>query len=200
MMLFPELGHFPNAKARRQALSRATAEVHGLAWVVAFALVAGLVGYWSLAPLARLLSIPPVAAYLGLALFIGVSATALFVVAFRTRIRRSLRRQVEDQGVRLCLACGYDLRLLPHDRCPECGATQQSAPPVGPLGRAMLWVGLLGAATVLAVGVPWTVLSGRFHWTHLTAVGLWAYVAYACRRKLLEGQPTTARRNSSRGI
>ena len=185
-MILPELSYFPNAKARRRALSRATAEMHGLAWIAGFACLAGFVGFWSFGPLVRRLGMPPIAEYLSLALFICVSATVLFAVTFRTRIRCSLRRQLKDQGVKLCLACGYDLRLLPHDRCPECGATKQSGRRIGPVKRALLWIGLVGTATVLAVGVPWSALSGRFHWTHLTAVVLWTYVAWTCWRKLFK--------------
>lgn len=40
---------------------------------------------------------------------------------FRRRIRRSLRQQLIEIHVPICLECGYDLRGQVEPRCPECG-------------------------------------------------------------------------------
>jgi hypothetical protein len=40
---------------------------------------------------------------------------------FRVPVQRSLREQLVERGVPLCLTCGYDLRGQIDPRCPECG-------------------------------------------------------------------------------
>ena len=47
-------------------------------------------------------------------------ATCLMCVFFRAAVRRSLRKQLNQIGVPVCVKCGYDLRGS-KDRCPECG-------------------------------------------------------------------------------
>ena len=47
-------------------------------------------------------------------------ATFLMCVFFRAAVRRSLRKQLNQIGVPVCVKCGYDLRAS-KDRCPECG-------------------------------------------------------------------------------
>lgn len=44
-----------------------------------------------------------------------------FVYADRRRTVRFLRRRLLELGVPVCLACGYCLRGVPSQRCPECG-------------------------------------------------------------------------------
>lgn len=39
----------------------------------------------------------------------------------KQRIYLSLRRQLRDRGIPLCMGCGYDLRGQIEPRCPECG-------------------------------------------------------------------------------
>ena len=40
--------------------------------------------------------------------------------ATRPILRRSLREQLVEKGVPVCLECGYDLRGQIDARCPEC--------------------------------------------------------------------------------
>ncbi len=43
------------------------------------------------------------------------------VWAVRCSIRRALRKRLADDGILICVNCGYDTRDLPEPRCPECG-------------------------------------------------------------------------------
>ena len=49
-------------------------------------------------------------------------------VLIRPGVQRSLREQLRERGVPICVMCGYDLRTQSEGRCPECGTL--SAPPV----------------------------------------------------------------------
>jgi hypothetical protein len=55
-----------------------------------------------------------------LAVFVGYRVVA-------GEIRLALRQRLRELGVRVCGRCGYDLRGLPADRCPECGAVDADA-------------------------------------------------------------------------
>ncbi len=41
----------------------------------------------------------------------------------RSRMRKGLRRYLRDEGVILCIPCGYDLEGNTSGVCPECGET-----------------------------------------------------------------------------
>ncbi len=55
---------------------------------------------------------------LGVGAFLGGLAT---LVIMGSVIRRNLRTQLVKHHVKICVECGYDLRLLTEPRCPECG-------------------------------------------------------------------------------
>lgn len=42
-------------------------------------------------------------------------------------LRRTLRRELLDQGVRVCPACGHDMRGCSASQCPECGGELPSS-------------------------------------------------------------------------
>lgn len=42
--------------------------------------------------------------------------------AIKSRVQRSVRTWLVQQGYPLCVRCGYDLRGLTDPRCPECGS------------------------------------------------------------------------------
>jgi hypothetical protein len=48
-------------------------------------------------------------------------AAVFFVYLAAARRRRFLRKLLREEGVIICLHCGYDLRGLTEGRCPECG-------------------------------------------------------------------------------
>jgi len=47
----------------------------------------------------------------------------LYLVRRPTRLE--LRHELNKSGIRVCIACGYDMRGLPRDRCPECGTVAE---------------------------------------------------------------------------
>lgn len=53
--------------------------------------------------------------------FMGPAGAWAGIVLFRRQIHRSLRRQLVERGVAICVGCGYDLRGQVEPRCPECG-------------------------------------------------------------------------------
>ena len=120
--VLPELGRFKSDEERKTALERADAEVlkssgfrRGM--VVATVAFAALI----VVVFVLLLWFPFL---LGTALS-TVSLGALFGVTCawycRKAVRRSLRRQLAEQGVPICVRCAYDLRGQIEPRCPECG-------------------------------------------------------------------------------
>jgi hypothetical protein len=62
----------------------------------------------------------PLAALLGLPVLIAVGVVILLAVALSAgAVRR--RRYLDRERRGLCSRCGYDLRGVRHDCCPECG-------------------------------------------------------------------------------
>jgi len=56
----------------------------------------------------------------------GLTLALLWFQAQMLRVRSSIRRTIKDalgdERTPVCLDCGYDLRAVQADRCPECGA------------------------------------------------------------------------------
>lgn len=46
---------------------------------------------------------------------------ALINAGTRKQVRRALRELLREQGMRICLRCGHDLRGLTSANCPQCG-------------------------------------------------------------------------------
>jgi len=117
--LFPELQLFYTLAARNQAMDRAQKTLsrtlgYGLvmlAWFVCIEAVMLTV---------QAFTAPLWAACVGFTVAISAPVSTGFWL-FRRRIQRSLRRQLIDRGVPVCLKCGYQLRGLMDPRCPECG-------------------------------------------------------------------------------
>ncbi|MBN1347708.1 MAG: hypothetical protein JXQ73_33785 [Phycisphaerae bacterium] len=56
-----------------------------------------------------------------LAGFLGAMWPFFMVLVLRSKVRVSLRRQLVERGIPICIRCGYDLRGQTEPRCPECG-------------------------------------------------------------------------------
>jgi len=129
--VFPELSFFPSDKERNLAMRKAYRPV--------------ILGprYWLYVIFAAVVSVPVGKAVLyylhllGIALNLGAVVGGLIggfagsaFYFFRRRIARSLRQQLRDRGVVLCIQCGYDLRGQTENRCPECGERFDSHGPI----------------------------------------------------------------------
>ena len=129
--MYPELGRF-DADDRKKALQRATKYTPGGPFGGRFGLVmfvGEILGVTLAFPiLLRLLGRfePTANLPLPIATLIAVGApvgcfTLLYIWLLRTRVRKSLRRLLLEDGIPICLKCGYDIRGLSTPRCPECG-------------------------------------------------------------------------------
>jgi len=131
-----ELNYFENIFDRQEAVQSALADprirrrtnwLHGVLWVVLFAMV------WQLA-------------FLTAAYFMALASSALIIMTMLyvqekwvfggETFRRLLREQLTARGVPICIGCGYDLRGQVEPRCPECGRPASLVRPTKPTGGA----------------------------------------------------------------
>lgn len=89
-------------------------------WLVTVILAAGsCVTYLALLPVL----VGHTVLHIGVSVALGILGADLTNSVFlRRNIRRHLRAKLAEQGVPLCIPCGYDLRGETEPRCPECGA------------------------------------------------------------------------------
>ena len=130
---YPELRHF-NQDELEPALRKANQEVfslrgsysgwYGLAIVLGGIAAPALVHPTLVYLFSRAFpshSMPrPVSIGVSMSVSIGCAAWIALTV-LSGKIRKSLRRQLLEAGVPICLKCGYDIRGLSTPRCPECG-------------------------------------------------------------------------------
>jgi hypothetical protein len=128
-LVLPELALFDTYAERKRAALLASSSFHGLAW---FALLwlgidTGLLAFFRGRPLLGWApGTVPLLLHMAVFCFGPLAfASAIFLVLFRERMRRSLRQQLVEQGHAICIQCGYDLRGQPEHRCPECGSDAQ---------------------------------------------------------------------------
>ncbi len=125
-ILFPELTRFPTRVARKHAWRRAEYAIlrQPLSWVLSIAILAafGIIVF----------SLPTLGIPLewrgrvrGIMLLLLVLSPAAIPFFFRRTIQRSLRRQLCDSGVPVCISCGYDLAGNTTGECPECGSSSR---------------------------------------------------------------------------
>jgi hypothetical protein len=71
--------------------------------------------------LERLLSFLPQQLEVALQVLVFSAWWVFLIWFFRREIQRRLRLQLLQEGVPICIDCGYQLRGLTEPRCPECG-------------------------------------------------------------------------------
>ncbi len=137
----PELALFPTDDARRTALRQAARLREMLPLLLLFLIVAEvitellgpLLASLAFTGLSHAIQTAPALAHtlLTTLLYLAMGATALHFW-WQPRFRKSIRRQLVQAGIAVCMKCGYDLRGQTQPRCPECGTPFD----VSPLDRA----------------------------------------------------------------
>ena len=124
LLLFPELGRFESTNQQRDAWNRAELAVMRRYWIVG--ILATVAIFWLLVGdvTDRLPNSIGVVIRASLIVLSALIWTVL-ALAFRKTVQRSLREQLADHGIPICIKCGYDLRGS-KERCPECGEAFES--------------------------------------------------------------------------
>ena len=117
---YPELARFADDARRKVAMRRAAREALRSRRFWLFMLVAVVVAVAIAIPVGYLVK-ASAALRGGIQGMIAGMLAGSWAVACRANLRASLRRQLVEQGVPICLRCGYDLRGQLEPRCPECG-------------------------------------------------------------------------------
>jgi len=123
---YPELALFESPEeARRTKYEFYRRSLWWWVYIVILILVTAIFGFWlwyeALArfrPWVSLLILVLIGGTVG-----GGSAHWLFSKPFQ----QHLRKRLLDRGVKVCMACGYDLRGQTECRCPECGTPFESS-------------------------------------------------------------------------
>lgn len=119
----PELVLFSSDDERKQALRQARRMTHPGLSVLGSAFASALGS--ALLLLVTYQIFPALRSMLGLCgaligALTGATASLTWLWVTRPRVRRSLREQLVERGLPVCLECGYDLRGQIDPRCPEC--------------------------------------------------------------------------------
>ena len=121
VLLFPELARFHSTRQQNYAWAVAEQAVvrRPAFWICATSILIVDIGVMFSLPIWGV----PMSMRGGLRgalmLLAGLAYIAL-LWASRQRFRHSLRKQLVEDGIPICIKCGYDLRAS-KGRCPECG-------------------------------------------------------------------------------
>jgi hypothetical protein len=125
---WPEMQHFSSCFDWHDAFKRArqdprlrkrTRVVQSVNYIIVFAAALACLAYTN-----------SLFVMLGLIIVLGgglVTAQEHFLI--RPHVQCSLREQLVERGVPICIGCGYDLRGQIQPRCPECGRSCALADP-----------------------------------------------------------------------
>lgn len=121
--IFHELLSFGTPAARRKSLWRARRELYKLGRYRFTMAVTALV--WSLIVL-PVFAFAPTPSFMVVGVSVAlvlcpIASTWTNILLFRDELRTSLRKQLREAGVPICIACGYDLTGSVSEVCSECG-------------------------------------------------------------------------------
>ena len=120
----PEAELFPDDESRRDAIKSITARCTATRWFLVNAIIIGMVCLglalgvsWVLETIAG-----------GRALWITITSWSIAIIVIwaalahyiQGEVRKDIRRQLNELGIRVCLKCGYRV-VTETDRCSECG-------------------------------------------------------------------------------
>ncbi len=126
LRVYPELTFFDSEKRRKAAWKESTRRLirdwrYWVYWICSL-LVPGFLTFGVvLLQLHRQLRLPSWAGGILIGVLFGVFFGVAYHWLWRRPIRRSLRQRLQQEGVPICLQCGYDLRGQTEPRCSECG-------------------------------------------------------------------------------
>ena len=120
--VFPEIDRFPTPADAEQALKKAMS--HRRSWVIGLSFSIIIIYCLALALMFEFMDrntvyytwLPPL-----MILLIPLFYMMLLGWPFRRHIQRSLREQLAESGIPVCIQCGYDLTGNESGMCPECG-------------------------------------------------------------------------------
>ena len=181
--MFPELTYFER-RERRAELRAAVSEVHGIALAALVCVLSGVPAYLLYVFYLSSLGWPRWLETLVLLVVLAMAALVGSYLVLKTRIQRVLRRRLFARGIRLCEQCGYNLYGLADQLCPECGWAADKPMPLSRTGRFLLSAGLLLSTAALVVGLPWSLVSGRFGPTQVVSFLFYITILCYCRNRL----------------
>lgn len=120
MVLCPELRRLETSQQRREAVHRTKVAIAKSPWfIVQFVgfLVLAMMGYKVL----KWAVLPDVVHLVLYTLGVMMAYILVFSWTYCRKVRELVRRELNRQGIRVCIYCGYDIRGQMGARCPECG-------------------------------------------------------------------------------
>lgn len=129
LRLYPELRLLNDGELGKRLLAQAKSYGAMWVWVVVSSGLAALACHLVINLLEVNLGVAVRHLWRDLILAVMMVAAVLAVQYWtRTTVRRRLRRTLRDLGYEICVNCGYDMRGLPENRCPECGEAGDPSP------------------------------------------------------------------------
>ena len=128
---FPELERFKMEAERKAAWRKSMSPAVAILYAIVFLAPLTCLSVWIRRNVLNLVDVPWWVGPVVSGATVGGCMTTGVIWLERRRIRRSLRNQLNERGIRVCMKCGYDLCGLPEPRCPECGTAFDREPSGG---------------------------------------------------------------------